>query len=135
MLGRVGRGGGADEELVRGGASVAPSDRYEGGWFDDEEMAALALVSRSARQRVPGTASGDGDGDGDGHGGVTQRDFRFVVVTPVRLGPVLVGRGQRRRCGAEDMGVTSSTGARTFDMVEMSQLIDAAVASEPDGSS
>ncbi len=78
---------------------------------------------------------GDGDGDGDGDGGVAQRGFRIVVVTHGQASDPfwsIVANGVD--AAAEDMGVTAEYRAPgTFDMVQMSQLIDAAVASQPDG--
>ena len=70
-----------------------------------------------------------------GGGGVTQRDFRFVVVTHGQASdPFWSVAANGVNDAADDMGVTVEYQApATFDMVEMSQLIDAAVASEPDG--
>jgi simple sugar transport system substrate-binding protein len=78
---------------------------------------------------------GDGDGDGDGGGGVTQRDFRFVVVTHGQASdPFWSVAANGVDAAAEDMGVEVEYQApETFDMVAMSELIDAAVASQPDG--
>jgi simple sugar transport system substrate-binding protein len=78
---------------------------------------------------------GDGDGDGDGGGGVTQRDFRFVVVTHGQASdPFWSVAANGVDAAAEDMGVQVEYQApETFDMVAMSELIDAAVASQPDG--
>ena len=62
-------------------------------------------------------------------------DLRFVVVTHGQAADSfwsVVQNGVNQ--AGEDMGVTVEYQApQTFDMVEMSQLIDAAVASEPDG--
>lgn len=62
-------------------------------------------------------------------------ELRFVVVTHGQASDPfwsVVQRGTDQ--AAQDMGVTVEYQApTTFDMVEMSQLIDAAVASEPDG--
>jgi simple sugar transport system substrate-binding protein len=80
---------------------------------------------------------GDGDGgDGDGNGGaVRQRDFRFVAVTHGQASdPFWSVAANGVNDAAEDMGVQVEYQAPdTFDMVQMSELIDAAVASEPDG--
>jgi simple sugar transport system substrate-binding protein len=78
---------------------------------------------------------GDGDGNGDGNGAVTQRDFRFVVVTHGQASdPFWSVAANGVDAAAEDMGVQVEYQApETFDMVAMSELIDAAVASEPDG--
>jgi simple sugar transport system substrate-binding protein len=68
-------------------------------------------------------------------GGVTQRGFRFVVVTHGQASdPFWSVAANGVNAAAEDMGVQVEYQAPgTFDLVEMSQLIDAAVASEPDG--
>jgi simple sugar transport system substrate-binding protein len=70
-----------------------------------------------------------------GQTGVTQRDFRFVVVTHGQASdPFWSVAANGVDAAAEDMGVTVEYQApETFDMVAMSQLIDAAVASQPDG--
>jgi simple sugar transport system substrate-binding protein len=90
----------------------------------------FALVAAACN----GGDGGDGDGDGGG-GGVTQRDFRIVVVTHGQAADPfwsVVANGVDQ--AATDMGVTAEYRAPgTFDMVQMSQLIDAAVASQPDG--
>jgi simple sugar transport system substrate-binding protein len=77
---------------------------------------------------------GDGDGGPDGDG-VSQRDFRFVVVTHGQASdPFWSVAANGVQAAADDMGVQVEYQApETFDMVAMSQLIDAAVASEPDG--
>ena len=50
------------------------------------------------------------------------------------LGSVLVGGPERRESSGRGYGGSGRVQAPdTFDMVEMSQLIDAAVASQPDG--
>ncbi len=87
------------------------------------------------------TTAADGDGEttttaGDGDGGaVTQRAFRFVVVSHGQASDPFWSVAQNGVNDAgEDMGVTVEYQAPgTYDMVEMSQIIDAAVASEPDG--
>jgi len=77
------------------------------------------------------TASG-GDAGGDA---VTQRDFRIVVVSHGQASdPFWSVAANGAKDAGEDMGVTVEYQAPgTFDMVEMSQIIDAAVASKPDG--
>lgn len=84
----------------------------------------------------------DGDGDGDdeepaddGDGAVTQRDFRFVVVSHGQSSdPFWSVAANGVNDAADDMGVTVEYQAPgTFDMAEMATLIEAAVASEPDG--
>lgn len=64
-----------------------------------------------------------------------EEDLRFVVVTHGQASDPFWSVVQRGTAQAEeDMGVTVEYQApATFDMVEMSQLIDAAVASDPDG--
>jgi simple sugar transport system substrate-binding protein len=76
-----------------------------------------------------------GNGDGNGDGGVKQRDFRFVVVTHGQASdPFWSVAANGVDAAAADMGVTVEYQApETFDMVAMSDLIDAAVASQPDG--
>jgi simple sugar transport system substrate-binding protein len=98
-----------------------------------KRWAALALVFALAGAAC--TGDGDGDGDGNGNGGVAQRDFRFVVVTHGQASdPFWSVAANGVEAAGEDMGVTVEYQAPgTFDMVEMAQLIDAAVASEPDG--
>jgi|SRR5665811_792258 len=64
-----------------------------------------------------------------------QEELRFIVVTHGQASDPFWSVVQRGTAQAEeDMGVTVEYQApTTFDMVAMSQLIDAAVASEPDG--
>ncbi len=68
-------------------------------------------------------------------GAVNQRGFRIVVVTHGQASDPfwsIVANGVK--AGAQDEGVTAEYRAPgTFDMVAMAQLIDAAVASKPDG--
>jgi simple sugar transport system substrate-binding protein len=68
-------------------------------------------------------------------GAVSQEDFRFVVVSHGQSSDTFWSVAQNGvTAAAEDMGVTAEYQAPgTFDMVEMSQIIDAAVASNPDG--
>ena len=74
------------------------------------------------------TAAGGGDQ-------VMQRDFRFVVVSHGQSSdPFWSVAANGVQAAADDMGVTVEYQAPgTFDMVEMSQIIEAAVASQPDG--
>jgi simple sugar transport system substrate-binding protein len=64
-----------------------------------------------------------------------EEELRFIVVTHGQASDPFWSVVQRGTAQAEeDMGVTVEYQApTTFDMVAMSQLIDAAVASEPDG--
>jgi simple sugar transport system substrate-binding protein len=99
-----------------------------------KRWAALALVLVLAATACGGGGDEDGGGGGGG-GGVTQRDFRFVVVTHGQASdPFWSVAANGVNAAAEDMGVEVEYQApETFDMVAMSDLIDAAVASQPDG--
>jgi simple sugar transport system substrate-binding protein len=87
---------------------------------------------------IAAACTGDDDGDTttppDG-GAVAQRDFRFEVVTHGQSSdPFWSVAANGVNDAAADMGVEVNYNAPgTFDMVEMADLIDAAVASEPDG--
>ena len=93
-------------------------------------LAAIALVLAACGQQQ---ASSPTDGDGEGEGAA--RDLRIVVVTHGQASDpfwsvVANGVNQAR----DDLGITVEYNApETFDMVAMAQLIDTAVASEPDG--
>lgn len=80
------------------------------------------------------TAS-DGTTGTTGGDAVTQRDFRFVVVTHGQSSdPFWSVAANGVNAAGEDMGVTVEYQAPgTFDMIEMGQIIEAAVASQPDG--
>ncbi|MEA3503010.1 MAG: sugar ABC transporter substrate-binding protein, partial [Actinomycetota bacterium] len=84
-------------------------------------------------------AAGDGGGDttttADSGDAVTQRDLRFVVVSHGQASdPFWSVAANGVSDAGDDMGVTVEYQAPgTFDMVEMSSIIDAAVASQPDG--
>lgn len=100
---------------------------------------ALVLAACGSETGTTTTAGGDGDGSattqpGDGDG-VSQRDFRFVVVSHGQSSdPFWSVAANGVQDAAEDMGVEVEYQAPgTFDMAAMSQLIDAAVASQPDG--
>jgi simple sugar transport system substrate-binding protein len=82
-----------------------------------------------------GAACTGGGDEGENGGAVKQRDFRFVVVTHGQASdPFWSVAANGVKAAAEDMGVQVAYQApETFDMVAMSQLIDAAVASQPDG--
>lgn len=96
-------------------------------------VAVFALVAGACTSDESSSTSGTPTDTGTG--GVTQRDYRFVVVTHGQASdPFWSVAANGVNDAADDMGVTVEYQAPgTFDMVEMSQLIDAAVASEPDG--
>jgi simple sugar transport system substrate-binding protein len=102
----------------------------------NKRWAALALVFALGAAACTGDGGGGDGGGGNGDGnGVSQRDFRFVVVTHGQASdPFWSVAANGVDDAAEDMGVEVEYQAPgTFDMVEMAQLIDAAVASQPDG--
>jgi simple sugar transport system substrate-binding protein len=102
----------------------------------NKRWAALALVFALGAAACTGDGGGGDGGGGNGDGnGVTQRDFRFVVVTHGQASdPFWSVAANGVDDAAADMGVGVEYQAPgTFDMVEMAQLIDAAVASQPDG--
>ncbi len=106
-------------------------------------LAVLALVMAactSVDDASTTTAGGDGDTEttqagGGGGDGVAQRDFRFIVVSHGQSSdPFWSVAANGVDAAAADMGVTVEYQAPgTFDMAAMSQLIDTAVASQPDG--
>jgi simple sugar transport system substrate-binding protein len=85
------------------------------------------------------TTADDGGGETattvDSGDAVTQRDLRFVVVSHGQSSdPFWSVAANGVDAAAKDMGVqVEYQSPGTFDMVEMSQIIDAAVASQPDG--
>jgi simple sugar transport system substrate-binding protein len=91
-------------------------------------MLALALAA-CGQQQASQTESGDG-GEGGG-----SRDLRIVVVTHGQASDPfwsVVSNGVEQ--AETDLGITVEYNApETFDMVAMAELIDTAVASEPDG--
>jgi simple sugar transport system substrate-binding protein len=91
-------------------------------------MAAMALI-------VAGCGGGEEGAEQQGGGSAERGDIRIAVVTHGQASDPfwsVVKNGVDQ--GATDMGVEVEYNApQTFDMVKMSQLIDAAVASEPDG--
>lgn len=95
-------------------------------WLAGVAVLGLVLAACGTETASPGE---DGGGGGDG------RDLRIVVVTHGQAsdpfwGVVANGVNQAR----DDLGITVEYNApETFDMVAMAQLIDTAVASEPDG--
>ena len=84
---------------------------------------------------VAGCGGGEEDAGQQGGGGAERGDIRIAVVTHGQASDPfwsVVKNGVDQ--GAADMGVEVEYNApQTFDPVKMSQLIDAAVASEPDG--
>jgi simple sugar transport system substrate-binding protein len=105
----------------------------------------LVIAACNGDDESTDTTAASGDGDGgttettaagdDGDGQVSQRDFRFVVVSHGQSSdPFWSVAANGVSAAADDMGVEVQYQApTTFDMVEMSQIIDAAVASQPDG--
>lgn len=104
-------------------------------------LAAISLVAAACNgtddngvddDAAPDTEETADDGDGNG---VTDRGFRFVVVSHGQSAdPFWSVAANGVSDAGDDMGVTVEYQAPgTFDMVEMSQIIEAAVASEPDG--
>jgi simple sugar transport system substrate-binding protein len=93
--------------------------------------AVLVLTTLSAAA----CGGGGGKNQSTSSGGVNQRGYRIAVVTHGQASDPfwsVVANGVK--AAAEDEGVTAEYNApATFDMVAMSQLIDAAVASKPDG--
>jgi simple sugar transport system substrate-binding protein len=89
----------------------------------------------AATTAAPSDGGDDGDGGNGDDGAVTQRDFRFVVVTHGQSSdPFWSVAANGVNAAGEDMGVTVEYQAPgTFDMIEMGQIIEAAVASQPDG--
>jgi simple sugar transport system substrate-binding protein len=103
---------------------------------------ALALAACTAAEDSGATDGTGTDGTGaagtsgtTGGDAVAQRDYRFVVVTHGQSSdPFWSVAANGVTAAGEDMGVTVEYQAPgTFDMVEMASIIDAAVASEPDG--
>ena len=103
---------------------------------------AFALIIAACSSDSDDTTTTAGGGDdaettttADSGDAVTQRDFRFVVVSHGQASDSFWSVAQNGvSAAADDMGVSVEYQAPgTFDMVEMSQIIDAAVASQPDG--
>jgi simple sugar transport system substrate-binding protein len=92
---------------------------------------AFAVVGCGGEEQGGGGGQEGGDGGGDRGRG----DISIAVVTHGQASDPfwsVVQNGVNQ--AAEDMGVqVEYTAPDTFDMVEMSQVIDAAVATEPDG--
>ena len=98
------------------------------------DTAPAATDDAGADTTEPATTEGETEEDGDGDA-VAQRDYRFVVVTHGQSSdPFWSVAANGVAAAGEDMGVTVEYQAPgTFDMVEMGQIIEAAVASQPDG--
>ncbi len=100
-------------------------------------LVVLVAVAFAACAAPPAPIASDAEADtaGDAAAQGTERDLRFVVVSHGQSSDPfwsVVQNGVQQ--AAADMGVTAEYQAPdTFDMVAMSQLIDAAVASNPDG--
>jgi simple sugar transport system substrate-binding protein len=94
-----------------------------------------SLVAAACSSGSKSTQSPGASGSGSSSGAVNQNGFRIVVVTHGQASDPfwsVVSNGVK--AAAQDEGVTAEYRApQTFDMVAMSQLIDAAVASKPDG--
>lgn len=99
-------------------------------------MAALMMVLAACGPSGGGTTTSGGDGDTTStSGGVSQRSYRFVVVSHGQSSdPFWSVAANGVNDAADDMGVSVEYQAPgTFDMPAMAQLIEAAVASQPDG--
>ncbi|MGB9359401.1 MAG: sugar ABC transporter substrate-binding protein [Acidimicrobiia bacterium] len=100
----------------------------------------IAACSSSSDDTTTTAAAGGGDAaetttTADSGDAVMQRDYRFVVVSHGQASDPFwsVAQNGVNDAGA-DMGVNVEYQAyQTYDMVEMSNIINAAVASEPDG--
>ncbi|MGB5167715.1 MAG: sugar ABC transporter substrate-binding protein [Acidimicrobiia bacterium] len=99
----------------------------------------VAACSSDSDDTTTTAAAGGDDAEttttADSGDAVTQRDLRFVVVSHGQASdPFWSVAANGVDAAATDMGVSVEYQAPgTFDMVEMSQIIDAAVASQPDG--
>ncbi len=98
-------------------------------------ISALVLVLAACQSGGDTTTTPGGDGGTTTTGGVSQRSYRFVVVSHGQASdPFWSVAANGVNDAAEDMGVTVEYQAPgTFDMPAMAQLIEAAVASQPDG--
>ena len=103
---------------------------------------AMVIAACSSSSDDTTTTAGGADGGDEttttadsGGDAVTQRDLRFVVVSHGQASDPFWSVAQNGVNDAgEDMGVSVEYQAyQSYDMVEMSNIINAAVASEPDG--
>ncbi len=110
-------------------SSVDDSDDAADDAADTEESA------DTGGEEAAGDTEADADADTGDSGAVSARDYRIVVVSHGQSSdPFWSVAANGVNAAATDMGVTVEYQAPgTFDMVEMSQIIDAAVASNPDG--
>jgi simple sugar transport system substrate-binding protein len=95
----------------------------------------LVVMVLAAGCSSDGEKKPTGSGPTETSGAVNQNGFRIAVVTHGQASDPfwsVVANGVK--AAAQDEGVTADYNApQTFDMVAMSQLIDAAVSSQPDG--
>ncbi|MEE8600860.1 sugar ABC transporter substrate-binding protein [Euzebya tangerina] len=120
----------SDGETADGGEDTDTAETDDGG---EEEPADTG--GEEEEPADDSDDSSDDSGDSGDDGAVAQRDYRFVVVSHGQSSdPFWTVAANGVSDAGDDMGVTVEYQAPgTFDMVEMSQIIDAAVASEPDG--
>lgn len=99
------------------------------GSDDADETTTTSEAPTTAATEAPTTSTTEDTS------GVMQRSYRFVVVSHGQSSdPFWSVAANGVSAGAEDMGVEVQYQAPgTFDMAEMSSIIDAAVASQPDG--
>ena len=104
----VGGGGRFNGEVVPDDRASWPGEKGVGSMV--KRLAMLAFVFALVATACTGDDDGDGDGDGNGDGGVTQRDFRFVVVTHGQASdPFWSVAANGVDAAAEDMGVEVDT--------------------------
>ncbi len=112
-------------------------------WVATFAVLALVLAACGGGGGETTTSAGGGAGTteattgttGGSGGAVSQRSFRFIVVSHGQSSdPFWSVAANGVKDAAADMGVDVQYQAPgTFDMAEMAQIIDAAVASKPDG--
>ncbi len=105
-----------------------------GGGGGAEEATTTAPEAAAGGGEAPGESPAESPGEAPSEA-VSQRAFRFVVVSHGQSSdPFWSVAANGVRDAAADMGVDVEYQAPgAFDMAEMSQIIDAAVASKPDG--